>query len=167
MAEPSSQLRVSDQDREEAARQIREHYAAGRLTEEELNERLEAAYGARTEGDLAAIRADLPALPATRSEELADLRARRAHLQRRLLQQSGGGATLFALCTAIWLIDGANGQFWPVWVLIVVLIPLLRNGWRLYGPAPDLDRVEAELERRERHAERASRRAERRARRYR
>jgi hypothetical protein len=51
--------------------------------------------------------------------------------------------------------------------MIVMLLPLLRNGWRLYGPAPDLDRVEAELERRERHAERQSRRAERRARRRR
>ena len=166
MADTSS-LRVSDQDREEAARQIREHYAAGRLSEDELNERLEAVYGSRTEADLAAVRADLPALPATRAAGLTELRARRSQLQRRLLQQSGGGVALVALCTAIWLIDGANGQFWPVWVMIVVLIPLLRNGWRLYGPAPDLDRVEAELERRERHAERQSRRAERRARRRR
>ncbi|HET9719372.1 MAG TPA: DUF1707 domain-containing protein [Solirubrobacteraceae bacterium] len=161
----SSSLRVSDQDREEAARLIREHYAAGRLDDRELNERLEAAYAARTEGDLALTLADLPPLPATRSAELAEVRARRSHLQRRLLQQSGGGMTLFVLGTAVWLTDGATGQFWPVWVLIVVLIPLLRGAWRLYGPAPDLDRVEAELERRERHAERQSRRAERRARR--
>jgi hypothetical protein len=28
------------------------------------------------------------------------------------------------------------------------MIALLRNGWRLYGPAPELDRVEAELARR-------------------
>jgi hypothetical protein len=42
MADPSSQLRVSDQDRDEAALQIREHYAAGRLTDDELNERPEA-----------------------------------------------------------------------------------------------------------------------------
>ncbi len=167
MADPSSQLRVSDQDREDAARQIREHYAAGRLTEDELNERLDAVYAARTQGDLSNVLVDLPALPATRSAELLELRARRNQLQRRLLQQSGGGLTLLALCTAVWLIDGASGQFWPVWVLIVVILPLLRNGWRLYGPAPDLDRVEAELERRERHAERQSRRAERHARRRR
>jgi hypothetical protein len=167
MADPSSQLRVSDQDRDEAALQIREHYAAGRLTDDELNERLEAAYAARTEGDLDEIRRDLPPLPVSRAAQVAEHRARRAHLQRRLLQQSGGGITLFALCTAIWLIDGANGQFWPVWVLIVVILPLLRNGWRLYGPAPDLAGVEAELERRGRHAERQSRRAERRARRRR
>jgi hypothetical protein len=27
-----------------------------------------------------------------------------------------------------------------------VLIPLLRNGWRLYGPAPEFEVVERELE---------------------
>lgn len=166
MADPSS-LRVSDQDREEAARQIREHYAAGRLTEDELNERLEAVYGARTEGELGRTLVDLPALPATRSAELAEMRKRRNELQRRLLQQSGGALMPFVICTAIWVNSGANSTFWPAFVLIVVLIPLLRNGWRLYGPAPDLDRVEAELERRERHAERQSRRAERHARRRR
>ncbi|HWD84404.1 MAG TPA: DUF1707 domain-containing protein [Solirubrobacteraceae bacterium] len=91
MADPSS-LRVSDQDREEAARQVREHYAAGRLFEDELNERLEAVYASWTEGDLARPLADLPALPATRSAERTELRARRSHLQRRLVQQSGGVA---------------------------------------------------------------------------
>jgi hypothetical protein len=168
MADPSSQLRASDQDREDAARQIREHYAAGRLTEDELGERLDAVYAARTQGDLSNVLVDLPALPATRSAELAELRTRRSQLQRRLLQQSGGGVGLFAVCTVIWLLgDAHRGMFWPVFVLIVVILPLLRNGWRLYGPAPDLDRVEAELERRERHAERQSRRAERHARRRR
>jgi len=44
-------------------------------------------------------------------------------------------------------------QFWPIWVLIIVILPLLRNAWRLYGPAPELDRVERELDRRARHAE--------------
>jgi hypothetical protein len=45
----------------------------------------------------------------------------------------------------------------------VVLIPLLRNSWRLYGPAPELDRVERELEQKARQDER--RRAQGRARR--
>ena len=51
----------------------------------------------------------------------------------------------FLVCTAIWLATGTNGSFWPVWILIVTVIPLLRQGWRLYGPAPDLDHVEREL----------------------
>src|SRR5204863_6418162 len=54
-------------------------------------------------------------------------------------------AGAFLVCTAIWLTSGANGQFWPIWVALVAVIPLVRNGWRLYGPAPELDRVEEEL----------------------
>jgi hypothetical protein len=49
-------------------------------------------------------------------------------------------------------------MFWPIWVALIGVVPLLRNGWRLYGPAPQLDRVERELERRERHAARRGRR---------
>jgi hypothetical protein len=77
--------------------------------------------------------------------------ARRRHLQRRLLQQSGGGVALFAVCVVIWLLSDHHHShyFWPVWVLIFVIVPLIRNGWRLYGPAPDFERVEAELRRRE------------------
>lgn len=150
----SSDLRVSDQQRERAAQEIREHYAAGRLTDEELSERVQAAYGARTERELRALTADLPKLPATPAQQKAELAQRRRQLQRRLLQETGGGAALFVLCTLIWLASGAQGQFWPVWVALVALIPLLRNGWRLYGPAPQLDRVERELEARGRHGER-------------
>ena len=141
MAE-QSKLRVSDQERERAALEIREHFAAGRLSDEELADRLQAVYTAKTAAELNAVRDDLPLLPATPAEQRAELAQRRAHLQRRLLQQTGGDVGLFVLCTGIWLLSGAQGQFWPVWVALVALIPLLRNGWRLYGPAPELDRVE-------------------------
>ena len=159
-----SELRASDDDRERVAREIREHYAAGRLDEDELNERLEAAYAARTAGELDALRADLPALPATLAEEQAAVAHRRAELQRRLLQQSGGAVIPFAICTAIWIAVGASGFFWPIWVALFTILPLLRNGWRLYGPAPELDRVENELARRERgehHGPRGDRRGHR------
>jgi DUF1707 SHOCT-like domain len=146
-------LRASDEQRERAAQEIREHFAAGRLTDEELDARVQAAYGARTEGDLKTLLADLPKLPASPAQQKAELAARRSQLQRRLLQEAGGGAALFVLCTVIWLGSGASGQFWPIWVALVALIPLLRNGWRLYGPAPELDRVERELESRQRREE--------------
>jgi hypothetical protein len=119
---------------------------AGRLTEDELNERLDAALEAKTEPELNALLADLPKLPVSPRQRKAELVARRNELQRRVIQEAGGGAALFVLCTGIWAASGANGQFWPVWVLLVVLIPVLRNSWRLYGPAPELDRVERELE---------------------
>lgn len=168
MTDPS-ELRVSDQERERVVEEIREHFAAGRLTDAELSDRVQAAYQARTVGDLHSLRADLPQLPATRAEQRAELAQRRGELQRRLLQQSGGALVAFVACTVIWLATGASGMFWPVWVALAVLIPLVRNGWRLYGPAPELDRVEQELARRahrhgarhERHERHERRRRER------
>jgi hypothetical protein len=163
MAE-TPRLRVSDEQRERVAQEIREHFAAGRLSDEELDERVQAAYRARTEDELQAVRSDLPQLPVSpeqrRAQERVQLAERRGELQRHLLQQAGGGLGLFVLCTAIWVASGAQGQFWPVWVLVVPLIVLLRNGWRLYGPAPELDRVEEELKRRGRRRPGRERRRE-------
>jgi hypothetical protein len=160
-------LRVSDQERERAAEEIRQHFAAGRLDEDELNDRLAAAYAAKTSGELATLRADLPKLPATRGEMKLELTARRGELTRRLLQQTGASLTPFAICTAIWAAGGATGFFWPLFVLWIAVVPLLRNGWRLYGPAPELDRVERHLERRERGRERRDHRRRRGGRRHR
>lgn len=157
----SPEVRISDQERERGAREIREHFAAGRLTEQELDERVQAVYEARTAGELEALRADLPPLPVTREEERAELAQRRRDLQRRLLQRSGGALVPFVICTLIWLGTGAHGYFWPAWVALAAVLPLLSGGWNLYGPAPDHDRVERELARRER------RDAHRRHRRYR
>jgi hypothetical protein len=139
-----SDVRASDAEREQVAAEIREHFAQGRLDSEELADRLHRAYGARTRRDLDELRADLPRLP-------VPVAARRAELTRDLVQQTGAGLGFFVLCTLIWAVSGAGGSFWPAWVLFVPLIPLVRNGWRLYGPAPDLDRVERELRRRRRH----------------
>ena len=143
-------LRASDEQRERTAQELRDHFAAGRLTQEELDERVQHAYAARTQQQLRDLLADLPGLPITPQQQKAALAVRRSQLQRRLIQETAAVPALFAVCVAIWLIDGAQGQFWPVWVAIVVLIPLLRNAWRLYGPAPQLDRVERELDRRSR-----------------
>jgi len=145
----TTDLRISDDDRERAVREIQEHFAAGRLTQDELDERVQAAYRARTQNELGTIRRDLPRLPPSPAQRKAQLAERRGGLQRRLVQEAGGGIVLFAACAGIWLADGAHGQFWPVWIALVSLLPLLRSGWRLYGPAPEFDRVERELESRE------------------
>jgi len=146
-----SELRVSDADRDRLAREIREHYAAGRLTSDELDERIDAVYKARTESELRALRVDLPQLPVSPAERRAELVARRSELRRRLIQRTGTAMVPFVICTVIWVASGATGAFWPIWVALFAIIPLLRNGWRLYGPAPELDRVERELERRRHH----------------
>ncbi len=54
-------LRVSDADREQAAETLRQAAGDGRITFDELDQRLEAAYAARTYGDLSEVTADLPA----------------------------------------------------------------------------------------------------------
>ena len=53
-------MRVSDSDRERAADVLREAAGHGRITMDELVERLELAYAARTYADLAALTRDLP-----------------------------------------------------------------------------------------------------------
>jgi hypothetical protein len=53
-------MRVSDAEREAAAAELREHFASGRLDQEELEMRLSAVFAARTRGDLNAIFTDLP-----------------------------------------------------------------------------------------------------------
>ncbi|GAB2591774.1 DUF1707 SHOCT-like domain-containing protein [Microlunatus antarcticus] len=53
-------VRIGDAERDEALDKLGEHFAAGRLTREELDERTDAAIGARFESDLEEIFRDLP-----------------------------------------------------------------------------------------------------------
>ena len=56
-----TQLRVSDEDRHKVAEILREAAGEGRIDLDELDERLEAAYAAKTYADLVPITVDLPA----------------------------------------------------------------------------------------------------------
>jgi Domain of unknown function (DUF1707) len=53
-------VRVGDTERDEALDKLGDHFAAGRLTREELDERTEKAMGARFDSDLEALFRDLP-----------------------------------------------------------------------------------------------------------
>jgi hypothetical protein len=53
-------LRIGDAEREAAAVLLREHYAQGRLTLEEFNQRLDATFAATTQRQLGQISRDLP-----------------------------------------------------------------------------------------------------------
>ena len=57
---PSGGIRVSDADRDQAIAELSEHFQAGRLTQEEFEERSGRALQARTGDDLAALFTDLP-----------------------------------------------------------------------------------------------------------
>jgi hypothetical protein len=141
----ASHLRASDEDRERYAQSLREHFAAGRLGDEELAERLDGVYAARTLAELETVVHDLPALPVSPAVRRAELAERRSELRRDLVQQAGGALTPFVICTVVWVASGATGPFWPAFLLIFPALFLFRNGWRLYGPAPDLERVQLEL----------------------
>ncbi|MEV6975109.1 DUF1707 domain-containing protein [Kitasatospora sp. NPDC093806] len=55
-----AEIRASDADRERVAELLRDAYAEGRLDVEEHAERIEAAYSAKTLGELAPLTRDLP-----------------------------------------------------------------------------------------------------------
>ena len=61
-------LRIGTAERERAASALSEHFAAGRIDQDELEERLTKAYAARTGADLIDLFTDLPgpAAPARR-----------------------------------------------------------------------------------------------------
>ncbi|MFI1829990.1 DUF1707 domain-containing protein [Streptomyces sp. NPDC020412] len=64
------EMRASDSERERIAERLRDAVAEGRLTMEEFNDRLDAAYRARTHGELEPLVSDLPA-PGTTIESPA------------------------------------------------------------------------------------------------
>ena len=53
-------LRISDADRATALDLLSEQYAVGRLDKDEFDERSDAVWSAKTQGDLAPVFADLP-----------------------------------------------------------------------------------------------------------
>jgi hypothetical protein len=113
-------LRVGDREREETADALREHSAAGRLDPEELEERLDAAYRARTQTELDRLTYDLPAreaLPAKRERSLpADAR-----------RTIYGALAADVFAVAIWAAADPGGDFWPKWVFILTTVIVLRR----------------------------------------
>jgi hypothetical protein len=136
-------LRASDADRERVARILGEHGAAGRLTPEELDERLDAAYAARTHGELDRLLDDLPGPPAPRVPDRTREVAR-AHLAHR----AGLSVIACLVCVGIWAAAGASGSFWPIWVILLAAVGLARASWRTLGPARGLRDEELSARRR-------------------
>ncbi|MEV7803385.1 DUF1707 domain-containing protein [Microbispora sp. NPDC088329] len=56
-------LRIGDRERDEVTRLLHDAFAQGRITHEELDERLDATLSARTAEDLRRVTADLPGAP--------------------------------------------------------------------------------------------------------
>ncbi len=63
-------LRIGDAERDAAMTQLREHFVAGRLTFDELTERIDTALTAKTQRQIDRLMADLPRPPkVTRAED--------------------------------------------------------------------------------------------------
>jgi class 3 adenylate cyclase len=107
----ASSVRASDADRERVAEMLRSHYGAGRLTEEELSERVDSVYEARTVADLTALTADLPyARPAGAPRRRSGFETSfRIHLTVYL--------AVNLVLIAIWALTG-GGYFWPIWPIL-------------------------------------------------
>lgn len=115
---------ASDSDRERVAERLRAASAEGRLTADELEERLERAFSARTDTELEPLVADLPALPTARrpSRRGPDRDHLRAYIAVNLM------------LVAIWALTGA-GYFWPIWPIVGWGIGLIADGGgSLRGP---------------------------------
>jgi len=110
-----------DADRVRVAGELRGHYETGRLTLEEFQERLDEAQTARTESQLRHALRQLPPakLPSVNPR---DRRWRSLALQYGVVN---------VVSILVWLFSGANGDFWPKWVLVATLIMFTR---RAFGP---------------------------------
>jgi hypothetical protein len=121
---PSPELRASDAEREAVVEQLRRHATEGRLDPEELEERVSAAYAARTHGELAKLTNDLPR---ARTRPGREVERRRQH--RRLVPT--GLITADVISILVWLATGADSSFWPKWVLLATAIVFVRRvAWR-------------------------------------
>jgi hypothetical protein len=157
-----SRIRASDADRDRTAALLREHLAAGRLTAEEFNERLDKAYAAKTLGELDQLLSDLPGIDLYKLPDhsverrgstnfglpwlLAPRGAGVAHPG-----QAGRGscATVSLLAFLAWLLSGHPGSLWFLWVAGVYGI-VLCGRWVSSG-SPHRDRSRDRDRRRDHH----------------
>jgi hypothetical protein len=127
------QMRASDDDRDSAAALLREHHAAGRLTVDEFQERLDAVYQAKTLGDIYKLMADLPTIDLYQLPDESMRRMARAPSQPPVAPPGehgrlspawrtawGSWASVSLVLFVIWLISAignhsANG-LWFLWV---------------------------------------------------
>lgn len=129
---PSVQLRIGHAERERAAEELKQHTHDGRLELHEFEERVEKAYRAKTQADLAVLTADLPPLHPVSTR---DRRGRRPRRRRGFFHYAALGAissylSVCLLMIFIWAISGF-GYFWPIWVIGpwgVMLLPSLLVG---------------------------------------
>jgi hypothetical protein len=116
-------LRASDAERDAAVESLRTHAQAGRLTSDELEDRVAAALAATTRADLAKLHVDLPAPPAPRRSPAA----RPEYVRRSHAHAGFPFVPIAILLVVVWAVSGA-GYFWPLWPLVWFGFIALRHG---------------------------------------
>ena len=123
-------IRASDADRDRVTALLREHHAAGRLTTDEVRERLDRALEAKTLGDLDALMTDLPHLdlsPQARRGAGADGPARALTRPARPAGDLAGHdaavrvAALAVIVTGYCVTGVVFGIWWFPWYLVVLI----------------------------------------------
>jgi Domain of unknown function (DUF1707) len=116
--EPAA-VRASDADRERTATLLRDNYAEGRLSFDELQQRLDRAYQGTTLGDLQVLTTDLPSqhTPAPSAVPARSMNAPSTWSRRR--ERVLGYLLLMLFLTGIWFATGAHGSFWPIWPILI------------------------------------------------
>ena len=121
MSTPEPGQRAADSDRDATAEALREAFAEGRITQEELEQRLDQVHAARTYGELAPITADLPVVtPAPPQGQERDAKAakRRRDLRAGWASWLGVSAIVNVVWLASWVAGGDSpGYYWPIWVM--------------------------------------------------
>src|SRR5258708_4582863 len=159
-------IRASDADRDRTAALLREHHAAGRLTAEEFNERLDKVYVAKTLGDLDQLLSDLPGIDLYHLPDhsvgrrgpsgfgLPWLLAPRATgaISPAWRAAWGTWATVSLVAFLAWLLSGHPGNVWFLWVAGVYGIIL--GGRCLSGGPPHRDRGDRDRRDRDRRRRR-------------
>jgi Domain of unknown function (DUF1707) len=100
-----AELRVGDAERDQVMAALHEHFAQGRLTQAELEERVDTALSARTAGDLSQVTSDLPQ-PAGAAEPV--LRGHHRH-----------GPPLPLIVVGLLVVSAfMAGPWWPMFVVV-------------------------------------------------
>ena len=119
MDRDDSAMRASDAERTTTAELLRRHHAEGRLDTDELEERVERCYAAKTRGELDALTNDLP----RPQDERMRSRARRSGPPRPFV-----GLVALSVLIAIAITTGAHA-LWLMWPLAFFAFGRFRRGY--------------------------------------
>lgn len=126
-------LRASDAERDAAVARLRHHGSVGRLTVDELTERIEKALEAKTLGQLDDLFVDLPddrtslaSMPPPTSP--APFNPWRTGA---LWRHAAQLLVLNLVIIGLWASAGAHTAFWPAWFILISILAMARRASRI------------------------------------